>query len=315
MMSISTEGFEKPRSVSAGATPLLQWLPIADLLVDPAYQSPITGKGRRTVNRIAQAFSWASFAPVVVAPTEGGKYAIVDGHFRTTAAALVGFDSVPCQIVMASREQQALACKALNGTTAPVSRMGLHMAALSVGEDFAVRVADICARADVQLLHYPVPADRQCIGQTMAVGAIVRCLKRYGEDTLITALQCVTQTANNQPGALSARVIKALCAVLEADRPRRDSGLALFEAFDAIDLRELQNVATIDAVVKKVSHAQSLADQIRSKLVRLLPASKIAEANVRNVPKTPNGVAARKVRTYNAVQTSKGADTSQNRAS
>ena len=60
----------------------------------------------------------------------------------------------------------------------------------------------------------------------MAVGAIAQCLKRYGEATLITALQCVTQTSNNQPGALSARTIKALCGVLHDDQARRDSGLA-----------------------------------------------------------------------------------------
>jgi len=35
--------------------------------------------------------------------------------------------------------------------------------------------------------------------------AIAQCLKRYGEAALITALQCVTQTSNNKPGALPAR--------------------------------------------------------------------------------------------------------------
>ena len=75
----------------------------------------------------------------------------------------------------------------------------------------------------------------------MAVGAITRCLKQYGEATLITALQCVTQTSNNQPGALSARTIKALCAALHADTHRRDSGLALFEAFDSIDPMSIQD--------------------------------------------------------------------------
>jgi hypothetical protein len=66
MRPISTEGFEKPKSVSAGAAPMLQWLKIADLVVDPAYQRPIVGNGRRNVDRIARAFSWSCFAPVVV---------------------------------------------------------------------------------------------------------------------------------------------------------------------------------------------------------------------------------------------------------
>jgi hypothetical protein len=100
----------------------------------------------------------------------------------------------------------------------------------------AVQIAHVCACAEVELLRYPVPTDKQAPGQTMAVGAIAQCLKRYGEATLITALQCVTQTSNNQPGALSARTIKALCGVLHEDHARRDSGLALLEAFDSIRL-------------------------------------------------------------------------------
>jgi hypothetical protein len=199
MRPISIEGFEKPKSVSAGAAPMLQWLKITDLVVDPAYQRPIVGKGRQNVDRIARAFSWSCFAPVVVSPVAGGKFAIIDGQHRTTAATLVGFDSVPCQIVIAAKEEQAAAFKAINGTTTPISIMALHAAALVACEPWAVQIAHVCACAQVELLRYPVPTDRQEPGQTMAVGAIAQCLKRYGEATLITALQCVTQTSNNEP--------------------------------------------------------------------------------------------------------------------
>jgi hypothetical protein len=271
MRTISSEGFEKPKSISAGAAPMLQWLKIADLIVDPAYQRPIVGNGRRNVDRIARAFSWSCFAPVVVAPVEGGKFAIIDGQHRTTAAALVGFDSVPCQIVIAALEEQAAAFKAINGITTPISRMALHAAALVAREPWAIRLADICMRAEVELLRYPVPIDKQSAGQTMAVGAIAQCLKRYGEETLITALQCVTQTDNNQPGVLSARLIKALCDVLDSDQERRDRGLDLLEAFDAIDLVATQSASVVDSAVKKISRVQAMADRIRMELGGLLP--------------------------------------------
>jgi hypothetical protein len=112
---------------------------------------------------------------------------------------------------------------------------------------------------------------KQPPGQTMAVGAIAKCLKHYGEATLITALQCVTQTTNNQSGALSARTIKALCAVLHADPERRDSGLALFEAFDSIDLLAIHDASALDAAVRKVGRVQVMADHIQAELRRLLP--------------------------------------------
>jgi hypothetical protein len=277
MRPISTEGFEKPKSISAGAAPMLQWLKIADLIVDPAYQRPIVGNGRRNVERIARAFCWSCFAPVVVSPVQGGKFAIIDGQHRTTSAAIVGFDSVPCQIVIAAREEQAAAFKAINGMTTPISQMALHAAALVAGEPWAVQIAHVCACAQVELLRYPVPTDQQAPGQTMAVGAIARCLKQYGEATLITALQCVTQTSNNLPGALSARTIKAMCAVLHADPERRDSGLALLEAFDSIDLTSIQDASAIDAAVKKVGRVQAMVDRIDADLSRLLPRKVIAQ--------------------------------------
>jgi hypothetical protein len=271
MRAISTESFERPKTVAAGAAPMLQWIRIDQMVVDPWYQRPIVGKGRRNVDRIARAFSWSCFAPVVVSPVEGGKFAIIDGQHRTTAAALAGFASVPCQIVVAAREEQARAFKAINGVTTPISRMALHAAAVVAGEPWAEQVTDICTRGGVELLRYPVPIDKQAAGQTMAVGAIAQCLKRYGHDTLITALQCVTQTANNVQGALSARTIKALCHVLHGDPARRDSGLALLEAFDSIDLADLQARAVVDAAFRKIGKVQALADRIRSELDELLP--------------------------------------------
>jgi hypothetical protein len=273
MRSISVEGFEKPKEVSTGAAPMLQWLRIADLVVDPAYQRPIVGTGRRNVDRIARAFSWSCFAPVVVSPVEGGKFAIIDGQHRTTAAALVGLETVPCQIVIAGREEQAAAFKAINGITTPISRMALHAAALVAGERWAVHMAGICARAEVELLRYPVPVESQSAGQTMAVAAISSCLKRYGDDTVITALQCVTQTKNNKPGALTANLIKALCEVLGANPRWRESGLALLEAFDSIDLGAVQRASVIDGATKNIGRAQAMVDRIRSQLSKLLPDS------------------------------------------
>ena len=291
MRAICVEGFEKPERVVAGAAPILRWLAVADLVIDPTYHPPLVGRSRRKVNLIAHAFSWSCFTPVMVAPLQGGKFAIIDGQHRTAAAALAGFDSVPCQIVIADREAQAAACKTINNTCQPISRMALHAAAIGASEKWAVQLVEICARAEVELLHYPVPVDRQSPGQTMAIGAVAQCLKRYGESTLITALQCVTQTTNNRPGVLSARMIKALCAVLDGNKECRDSGLALLEAFDGIDLLALQDAAEREAVGKKINPVQALADAIRAELAPQLPcksaATNAASANARSAKALP----------------------------
>jgi hypothetical protein len=269
MRPISTEGFERPKAASPGAVPMLQWLKIADLVVDPAYQRPIVGQGRRNVDRIAREFSWSCFATVVVSPVEGGKFAIIDGQHRTTAAAILGLETIPCQIVIAARDEQAAAFKAINGTVSPISQMALHAAALVAKEPWAIQIAHVCACAQVELLRYPVPTNKQAPGQTMAVGAIAQCLKRYGEATLITALQCVTQTANNQPGVLSARTIKALCDALHRDHERCEGGLALLEAFDSINLKSIQEESTFDAAMRKIGRVQAMSERIQAELSRV----------------------------------------------
>jgi hypothetical protein len=266
MRPISTEGFERPESVAAGAVPMLQWLKIADLFVDSAYQRPITGKGRLNVDRIAGSFSWSCFSPVVVSPIEGGKFAIIDGQHRATAAAILGIERVPCQIVIAAQEEQAAAFKAINATTTPISRMALHAAALVANEPLAIQIAHVCACADVELLRYPIAVDKQSPGQTMAAGAITRCLKQYGEATLIAALQCVTRTSNNKTGTLSARMIKTLCAVLHGNSGWLDQRATLLEAFDSIDLMAIQKASAVDGAVKKVGRVQAMSDRIHVEL-------------------------------------------------
>jgi hypothetical protein len=268
MRAISIEGFEKPKTVSAGAVPMLQWLEIEDLVVDPTYQRPIVGNGRRNVDRIAREFSWSCFAPVIVSPVEGGKFAIIDGQHRTTSAAILGFEKVPCQIIIAAPDEQAAAFKAINGTITPISPMALHAAALVAKEPWAIQIAHVCACAHVELLRYPIPANKQSPGQTMAVSAITQCLRRYGETTLVTALQCVTQTKNNKPGALSARTIKAVCEVLHREPERRNAGLQLFGAFDAIDLLSIDHESIMDAAVRRMGRVQAMTERIQASLRR-----------------------------------------------
>lgn len=78
---IDTAGFQPPAvTPDMGAAPMLQWVPIADLVVDDRYQRRIAGAGRSNVRRIAEGFCWSKFAPVIVAPVAGGKFAIIDGQ-------------------------------------------------------------------------------------------------------------------------------------------------------------------------------------------------------------------------------------------
>jgi hypothetical protein len=267
---ISTDGFEAPRVSHEGPAPMLQWIKISDLVVDTSYQRPIAGRGRTNVVRIARDFRWTFFAPVVVSPVQGGKFAIIDGQHRTTAAALCGYDSVPCQVVIAAQGEQAAAFKAINGVTTPITPMALYAAALTARESWALEITEICSEADVTLLRYPVPTERQAPGQTMAVGALRACLKRYNRDILVLALRCVSHSHNNTPGMLSARMIKALCEALTELGDQSRNGNDIILAANRIDLDEIQQRSAEAAAQSNKGPTSSLAGEIRRAFARAL---------------------------------------------
>lgn len=218
-------------SLSPGPAPQLQWVSTDKFVVDDAYQREIGRRGRENVLHIAEYFDWSKFAPVIVAPVEGGLYAIVDGQHRTTAAMLRGIESVPCQIVQADRAQQAAAYAAVNGNITKTTPQQLFHARLAAGDEETRAIAEICAVASVTIARHNLTASQMKTGQTQAVGALRRCLREYGRETLITALQCITETADGNPGFVRATIVEGLCKALH-NTPWRDAGEALLRAMD-----------------------------------------------------------------------------------
>lgn len=269
--SIEAAAWSKPSDPAPpGPAPMLQWVAITDLIIDDTYQRPIYGAGKRNVRRIAENFRWSRFAPIVVAPVEGGKFAIIDGQHRVTAAAVRGIEQVPAQVVIADTREQADAFRAINGETTRVSALNVQRAAAAAGDPDAVELASVAAAAGVTILGYPKAADSIAPGETMAVGALRAALKEHGRDTLITALMCVTETTNNIPGALSATTIKAICAVLAWRAEWRDAGARLLAAFDEIDLETEAAEARTQRRPKGVSNGTVLADRLTERLTVLL---------------------------------------------
>ena len=244
-----------------GPAPMLQWVAIADLVVDETYQRPIYGAGRANVQRIAQAFRWSKFAPVIVAPIAGGKFAIIDGQHRTTAAALLGFDTVPAQVIVADRAEQAAAFKSINGQVTRIHSLALHHAALAAGDPAAAQLDAVCAEAGVRILRYPKPAGSLEPGDTLALGTLATGLKMHGRAVLIAALRCITQTDNNRPGVLAATLIQALIDVARV-RPHR----ALEALAAETNLEAALEAARVTPRPKGVATWQVLANALRDRL-------------------------------------------------
>jgi hypothetical protein len=277
---LNSSRYGKPMlEFAPGPAPSLQWTDVELLVVDTEYQREIGRRGANNVAQIAEHFDWSKFAPVIVAPVEGGLFAIVDGQHRTTAAMLRGIEKVPCQLVQADRARQAAAYAAVNGNITKTTAQQLYHAKLAANDPDALATAEICAAAGVEVIRRNIPQSKMKVGQTQAIGALTRCHARYGRDTLITALQCITQTSDGNAGFVRSTIIEALCEVLHDTPAWRDSGEALLRAMDKFKFADAwdQVIAGRDKVFPNTT-PKELADKIRKFLGRKLTASPVKSA-------------------------------------
>lgn len=260
---------------SPGPAPMLTWISVEQFVVDDTYQREVGRRGRSNVQHIAEHFDWSKFAPVIVAPVEGGLYAIVDGQHRTTAAMLRGLEQVPCQVVQADRAQQAAAYAAVNGNITKTTPQQLYHARLAAGDKDAQELAEVCAAGGVEISRRNLILAKMKVGQTQAVGALGRCLRDYGRETLITALQCITETADVNAGFVRATIIEGLCEALNGSE-WRDSGEALLRAMDDFSFPDAWGEITDGR------------DQIFPATVRRLFAEKVANHLAARTPPVEN---------------------------
>lgn len=258
-----------PRSL--GKPPRLDWLAIDALVIDPTYQRDITYVGRKNVRRIASGFDWAMFAPVVVAPAGGNKFAIVDGQHRTTAAKLCGLDRVPCIIVDADLALQAKAFATINRNVTRIQSVHLYHAALAAGEPQALRVADICKRAGLTVVRNPTALGDLKPGEISFASALGKTVARFGDEISIMALRAVADSGSLLTAVIAWGVIEVL-----NDHPEwRSNERALRSAMEMIDLDEMLRIARSKAAHLK---GTSATDQFEALLVealtRLLPPTK-----------------------------------------
>lgn len=245
MRPVEIRKLKRPADIEPGPAPMLQWIGIDKLVVDDRYQRDLKTGNWKAIQRIAAGFKWSRFSPVFVAPVEGGRFAIIDGQHRTHAAAICGFEEVPCQVVQMSVEEQAASFAAVNGLVTRVTPFQIYKAALTAGEEWAVECANICSKADCRLMTFNSSTDAKRAGDIYAL-SLIRIYQARGLGRLVTfALAGLRKSEGGvEPGMWGNDVLKPLINAV-ADRPwleRKGVDLARFlDRFDiyaAIDRAE-----------------------------------------------------------------------------
>jgi ParB-like nuclease domain len=263
LRTIDPTGYAKINiPVNFGKKPKLEWLSISTLVVDPQYQREITLVGRKNVRHIAENFNWSMFAPVIVAGIGGGRYAIVDGQHRTTAAALCGIDRVPCDVIEALRGDQARSFRAINANTTRPHTVQLFHAAVAAGETSALQIIDVCKKAGIRIPRSLAPCKNY---ETYCVGAIGKAIERHGEDATALSLRLIVHSGDGMAAELNRTIIVAVTEVIGRNPDWHDREAALKEVFEDFTLEDMWRDATATAARTKGSSSTDVLIGVLSK--------------------------------------------------
>lgn len=154
------------------AAPMLDWLSIDSLVIDDTYQRNLKAKNWKAIRKIAADFRWSRFTPLLCAPVEGGRFAIIDGQHRAHAAASIGIERLPAMIVHMTLPEQASAFSWVNGNVTAITVFQIYKAAIAAREQWALDCDAAVGRAGCRLMPYNKTAEQKQPGEVFALGLI-----------------------------------------------------------------------------------------------------------------------------------------------
>lgn len=169
--------------------PVLMWVPIDQMVIDDRYQRPLTAQSWAVIARIAANFRWSRFGPVLVAPTAGGMFSIIDGQHRVHAAALCGLDQVPAMVIHIDTAEQARAFADANSTQIRATRQQIFRAALTAGDPVAIAADDACRAAGCQLMTYQASGRNRRPRQVFCTQIVLDLVRKHGPRAVNVTLQ------------------------------------------------------------------------------------------------------------------------------
>ena len=179
--------------IAVQPSPMLQWIEIDAMVVDDRYQRPINAGGWRTIKSIAANFRWSCFTPVLLAPIDGGRFAVIDGQHRLHAAAICGIKSVPAMVVPIAATEQAQAFIQVNTARTAMSQFNKFKAGIAAGEPWAIEADRAVTEAGCVLMRFCPNAKFRKPGDILCVG-LVREMVAKGHGRAVTmTLQAIRQ--------------------------------------------------------------------------------------------------------------------------
>lgn len=206
----------------AGRLPTIEWVPIAELLVDPAYQRSIeTEASRRLIRAIASEWSWDVLDVLKVSRRPDDRLFLVDGQHRRAAAELRGdIPQLPCVVKRcAGAAEEARLFIASNRGRKRMSRIDDFRAAVGAGDAEALAVERAVVAAGLAIARHEM-ASALGPGELANVSALRTLLRRHGETKLADALRLLGEAFPDETIVAPTPLIEALIALADRDPDR-----------------------------------------------------------------------------------------------
>ncbi len=202
-----------------GPKPKIEWIDTGAFVVDQHYQRTVNSRrSQKIIEIIADNFMWARFQPPTVMPGPKGKYIIIDGQHRITAAIRrTDIKKIPVYIIPEMTVAEAARnFIAINRDRVPLHPLAAHRALLQMKDPEAVKVQEVCDEAEISIARAPVMNGATAPRETQAIGTIKKGLKRYGEANVIATLMIIPDAYKLVPGMMRASIMVALMSFFKA---------------------------------------------------------------------------------------------------
>lgn len=194
----------------------LRMVPISALVIDDRYQRPLGPSNWKAIDRIAKDFAWARFSPLLLAPVDAGRFAIIDGQHRAHAAARRGYTEVPAMIMPMGLSEQAAAFSWVNGNVTAVTLFHVYKAALASGETWAVAARSAVEAAGCTLMTSNRSTAQKQAGEVYAISLVRKYVQEGRSDVVRTALGAIrTADADGDPFLYSAACLDPWFSVVD----------------------------------------------------------------------------------------------------
>lgn len=225
-----------PKLSDPGSRPSLKWIALDQLVVDQNYQRQVKKDGRAGINRIAREFNWRKFQPLVVAPVNKDRYAVIDGQHRLGGARMrPDIPELPCYVVDAPDiAAQAGAFVALNSDRIGVSRVDRFWASVASGDAIARRIKAVCDKAGVRIARTQTSAQLLAPRETASTATLEKLLL-FGDRFLVEGLKLLAEAQPTASGAFTSAAMSASVRLLALHDPRVDRA-RLVQALKGLDL-------------------------------------------------------------------------------